>query len=84
MEAAPRLVSPCLEGFHYLREASLVVWTRDEWLTFDFAFALKRVTIPGFPKLNDEDRAAIAQTIIEHLKLCRWEFLKPTDPSFKG
>jgi hypothetical protein len=60
----------------------LVVWTRDERLAFDIAFALKRVTIPGFPKLKDEDRIAIAQTIIEHF--CRWEFSKPTDPSFEG
>jgi hypothetical protein len=42
------------------------------------------VTIPGFPKLKDEDRIAIAEKILEHLKLCRWEFLKPTDPSFKS
>jgi hypothetical protein len=59
----------------------LVVWTRDERLTFDIAFALEKVTIPGFTKaLKEEDRIAIAQTILEHLKLCRWEFSKPTDP----
>jgi hypothetical protein len=59
----------------------LVVWTRDERLTFDIAFALKKVTNPGFTKaLKEEDRIAIAQTILEHLKLCRWEFAKPTDP----
>ena len=44
---------------------------RDERLTFDIAFALKKVTIPGFRKeLKEEDRIAIAQTILEHLKLC--------------
>jgi hypothetical protein len=59
----------------------LVVWTRDEHLTFDIAFALKKVTIPGFGKaLKEDDRTAIAQTILEHLKLCRWEFSKPSDP----
>ena len=26
-----------------------------------------------------EDRIAIAEKILEHLKLCRWEFLKPSD-----
>jgi hypothetical protein len=26
----------------------MVIWTRDEHLTFDIAFALKKVTIPGF------------------------------------
>jgi hypothetical protein len=62
----------------------LVVWTRDERLTFDIAFALKKMTIPSFPKLKDEDRIAIAEKILEHLKLCRWEFLKPTDAPFKG
>lgn len=56
-------------------------WTRDEHLTFDIAFALKKVTIPGFRKaLKEEDRIAIAQTILEHLKLCRWEFSKPPEP----
>ena len=60
----------------------MVVWTRDERLTFDIAFALKRVTIPGFRKeLKDEDRIAIAQAILEHLKLCRWEFSRQTEPA---
>jgi hypothetical protein len=50
-------------------------WTRDEHLTFDIAFALKKVTLPGFRKaLKEEDRIAIAATILEHLKLCRWVF----------
>jgi hypothetical protein len=38
-------------------------WTRDEHLTVDTAFALKKVTIPGFRKtLKEEDRFAIART----------------------
>jgi hypothetical protein len=42
---------------------------------------LKKVTIPGFRKaLSEEDRFAIAKTVIEHLKLCRWEFSKPPEP----
>jgi hypothetical protein len=58
----------------------LVVWTRDERLTFDIAFALKKVTIPGSRKeLKDEERIAIAQTILDHLKLCAWEFSKPSE-----
>jgi hypothetical protein len=69
------------EEFHWLGEAYLVVWTPDERLTFDIAFALKKVTIPGFRKgLKEEDRMAIAQTILEHLKLCGWQFSKPTEP----
>jgi hypothetical protein len=59
----------------------MVNWTPDEHLTFDIAFALKKVTIPGFRKaLTEEHRIAIAQTIVEHLNLCRWEFSKPTEP----
>ena len=59
----------------------MAAWTRDEHLTFDIVFALKKVTIPGFRKaLKEEDRIAIAATISEHLKLCRWEFSKPPEP----
>ena len=59
----------------------MATWTREEHLTFDIAFALKNVTIPGFRKaLKEEDRIAIAKTVVEHLKLCRWEFSKPTEP----
>jgi hypothetical protein len=54
-------------------------WTADELLCFDIAFALKKVTIPGFRKaMTEEQRMAIAGTILEHLKLCRWEFSKPS------
>ena len=39
---------------------------RDERLTFDIAFALKKVTIPDFREgLKEEDRIAIAQTILD-------------------
>jgi hypothetical protein len=62
----------------------MATWTRDEHLTFDIAFALKKVTIPGFRKaLKEEDRIAIAATILEHLKLCRWEFSKNPNASSK-
>ena len=58
----------------------MAAWTRDEHFKFDIAFALKKVTIPGFRKaLSEEDRIAIAATILEHLKLCRWEFSKPPE-----
>jgi hypothetical protein len=56
-------------------------WTLEEQLAFDIAFALKKVTIPGFRKaLKEEDRFAIAVEIVGHLKLCRWEFSKPSEP----
>jgi len=55
----------------------MTTWTPEEQLAFDIAFALKKVTIPGFRKaLKEEDRFAIATTIAEHLKLCQWEFSK--------
>jgi hypothetical protein len=56
-------------------------WTPEEQLAFDIAFGLKKVTIPGFRKaLKEEDRFAIAAAIVEHLKLCHWEFSKPAEP----
>jgi hypothetical protein len=59
----------------------MATWTPEEHLTFDIAFALKNVTIPGFRKaLTEEHRIAIAKAILDHLKLCRWEFSKPTEP----
>jgi hypothetical protein len=59
----------------------MATWTLEEHLMFDIAFALKKVTISGFRKaLKEEDRIAIAKTILDHLKLARWEFSKPTEP----
>ncbi len=58
-------------------------WTRDDYLRFDIAFALKKVTLPGFRKaVTEEDRMRMAATILEHLRLCRWEFerLPPIEP----
>jgi hypothetical protein len=34
----------------------MVNWTPDEHLTFDIAFALKKVTIPGFRKALKSSR----------------------------
>jgi hypothetical protein len=46
-------------------------WSPDEQLTFDIAFALNKVTIPGFREaLTEEDRFSIAKAVLEHLKLC--------------
>jgi len=57
-------------------------WTLEEHLTFDIAFVLKKITIPGFRKaVTEEHRIAIAKTILDHLKLCRWEFSKPSEPA---
>ena len=41
----------------------MVKWTRDEHLTFDIAFALKKVMMPGFRKaLKEEDRFAHSES----------------------
>jgi hypothetical protein len=51
--------------------------TVDEQIAFDIAVALKKVKVPGFRKaLMGEGRFEIAKVIVEHLKLCRWEFSK--------
>ena len=64
-----------------LLERIMAKWTLEEHLMFDIAFALKRVTIPGFRKaLTEEQRVGIAKTILDHLKLCRWQFSKPSEP----
>jgi hypothetical protein len=64
-----------------LWERIMAKWTLEQHLTFDIAFALKKVTIPGFRKaLTEEHRIAIAKTTLDHLKLCGWEFSKPPEP----
>ena len=51
--------------------------TVDEQIAFDIGVALKKVKVPGFRKaLMEEGRFEVAKTIVEHLKLCRWEFSK--------
>jgi hypothetical protein len=58
----------------------MATWTLDEQLAFDIAFALKTVTIPGFRKaLKEEERFAVAKTVLEHIKLYGWEFSKPPE-----
>jgi hypothetical protein len=60
------------------REVYVAEWTAEELLYFDIAHALRKVKIPGVRKaLTEEQRMAIAGTVLEHLKLCRWEFNKP-------
>jgi len=53
-------------------------WKAEELLYFDIAHALRKVKIPGIRNaLTEEQRMAIAGTVLEHLKLCRWAFNKP-------
>src|SRR5262245_41099268 len=47
---------------------TMATWTTEERLTFDSAFALKKVSIPGFRKASKEaHRIAIAKAILDHL-----------------
>jgi len=53
-------------------------WTAEELLYVDIAHALRKVKVPGVRKaLTEEQRMAIAGTVLEHLKQRRWEFNKP-------
>jgi hypothetical protein len=59
------------------RGANMSALTVDEQIAFDIAVALKKVKVPGFRKaLMEEGRFEIAKVIVDHLKLCRWEFSK--------
>jgi hypothetical protein len=50
-------------------------------LAFDIGFALPRAPIKGLRRaLSEEERRAIAKSIVEHLKLCGWKFqMTPVD-----
>jgi hypothetical protein len=50
-------------------------WNVDEHLTFDIDFALPRSPIKGLRRaLREDERRAIAKSVVEHLKLCGWKF----------
>jgi hypothetical protein len=53
----------------------LLGWSVEDHLAFDIGFALPRAPIRGLRRaLSDDDRRAIARSIVEHLRLCGWEF----------
>jgi len=53
----------------------LVGWTVEDHLTFDIAFALPRAPVRGLRRsLTEDERRGVAKAILEHLKLCGWEF----------
>jgi hypothetical protein len=45
----------------------LLGWSVEDHLAFDIGFALPR-------SLTEEDRRTIARSIVQHLRLCGWEF----------
>jgi hypothetical protein len=50
-------------------------WSVEEHLAFDIGFALPRSPIKGLRRvLTEDERRAMAKTIVEHLKLCGWRF----------
>ncbi len=47
----------------------------NEHLAFDIGFALPRTPIKGLRRaLTENERRAMAVSIVEHLKLCGWKF----------
>jgi len=53
----------------------LAGWTVGDHLAFDIAFALPRTPVHGLRRsLTEEDRRAIAKSIVEYLQLCGREF----------
>ncbi len=50
-------------------------WSVEEHLAFDIGFALPRSPIKGLRRaLTENERRAMAVSIVEHLRLCGWEF----------
>ena len=50
-------------------------WSVEEHLAFDIGFALPRAPIKGLRRaLTEDERRAMAVSIVEHLKLCGWQF----------
>ncbi len=50
-------------------------WSVNEHLAFDIGFALPRTPIKGLRRaLTENERRAMAVSIVEHLKLCGWKF----------
>jgi hypothetical protein len=59
-------------------EDRLVGWTVEDHLAFDIGFALPRGPIRRLRRaLMEDERRGIAQAIVEHLRLCGWEFHLP-------
>jgi hypothetical protein len=53
----------------------LLGWSVEDHLAFDIGFALPRAPVRGLRRsLTDEDRRTIARPIVQHLRLCGWEF----------
>jgi hypothetical protein len=56
----------------------LTGWTVEDHLTFDITFALLRAPVRGLRRaLTEDERRGIAVAVLEHLKLCGWEFYRP-------
>ncbi len=50
-------------------------WGVEEHLAFDIGFALPHAPIKGLRRaLTEDERRAMAVSIVEHLKLCGWRF----------
>ena len=60
-------------------------WSSDQGLADDIAFALPRTHIRGIRRaFTEEERFAIGKKIVEHLRLCGWQFHLPEAPIGHG
>jgi hypothetical protein len=56
-------------------ENRLLSWAVEDHLAFDIGFALPGSPILGLRRgLSEDDRRVIARSIVEHFRLCRWQF----------
>jgi hypothetical protein len=61
-----------------LGEKRLAGWTVEDHLAFDIGFALPRAPVRGLRRaLTEDERRSVARAIVEHLRLCGWEFRLP-------
>jgi hypothetical protein len=56
-------------------QGRVAAWTVEDHLAFDVAFALPRSPIKGLRRaLSEDERQAMAKSVVEHLKMCGWKF----------
>ena len=67
-----RQTSPA--GMSDLVHEKVAGWSVEGHLAFDIGFALPRSPIKVRRALSEEERRAIAMSVVEHLKLCGWKF----------
>lgn len=50
-------------------------WAKDDYFRFDIALGLMKARVRGIRRLfTEEERERIARTIVEHLRMSRWNW----------